>query len=49
MTHIMNVDMNGDTNVDTKIPAGESKIDMVPAFSDGPGSVSLAWGKFLIN
>ena len=57
MSHIMNVDMNGDMNgdmkpdmkPDTKITAGESKIDMVPAFSDGPGSVSLAWGKFLIK
>ena len=38
-----------DMNVDMKITAGESKIDMVPAFSDGPGSVSLAWEKFLIK
>ncbi len=49
MSHIMNVDMNVDMNVNMNITAGESKIDMVPAFSDGPRSVSLAWGTFLIN
>ena len=49
MSHITKGDTKGDTKPDTKITAGESKIDMVPAFSDGPGSVSLAWGKFLIK
>ena len=49
MSHITKQITKQITNGDTKITAGESKIDMVPAFSDGPGSVSLAWGTFLIN
>ena len=32
------------TNVDTKLTAGESKINIVPAVCDGPGPISLAWG-----
>ena len=27
-----------------KPDTGESKINIVPAFRDGPGSISLAWG-----
>ena len=29
--------------------AGESKMNMVPPFSDGPGSISLAWGTHADN
>ena len=34
-------------NVYTNVTAGESKINIVPAFCDGPGSISLAWGTFV--
>ena len=32
------------TKVSTNVTAGESKINIVPAFRDGPGSISLGWG-----
>ena len=32
------------TNVYTNVTAAESKINIAPAFRDGPGSISLAWG-----
>ena len=35
------------TKPDTNVTAAESKINIVPAFRDGPGSISLAWGTFV--
>ena len=35
---------NVSTNVNTKLAAGESKINIVPVVCDGPGPISLAWG-----
>ena len=35
-------------SVNTNVAVGESKINIVPAFSDGSGSISLAWVGFLI-
>ena len=32
------------TKVITNVTAAESKINIVPALRDGPGSISLAWG-----
>ena len=34
-------------HVSTNVTAGESKINIVPIFCDGPGSISLGWGTFL--
>ena len=45
----MKPDTKFHTNFHTKITAGESKIDIVLPFSDGPGSISLAWGTFVMN
>ena len=41
-----NMCMSVITNFHTNVTAGESKINIVPALCDGPGSISLAWGTF---
>ena len=41
-----NMCMSVITKVYTNVTAAESKINIVPALRDGPGSISLAWGTF---
>ena len=40
----MSVITKVNTKVNTNVTAGESKINIVPASRDGPGSISLGWG-----
>ena len=45
MSHTLNVEMKLEMKLQMKITAGEPIWHIVPAFSDGPRSISLAWRK----